>query len=126
MKENVIDMSAFVERVRMILNEQHKSPSRMARDLGFSSGLFTQWKTGMQSPSADKLVKIAAYLGVSTDYLLGVDPHIETADIRRTIQFELESLSQPALERILDYVRFTVQQEARKDRPIDPLPPKVD
>ena len=40
------------------------------QDLGYSSGLFSQWKKGSQKPSSDKLEKIADYLNVSVDYLL--------------------------------------------------------
>ena len=70
--------------------------------------------------------KIAVYLGVSIDYLLGLDPHAATADIRREIALELEPLNEDALERILDYVRFTVAQQSRRRPSPPPLPPEVD
>ena len=41
------------------------------RELGFSSGLYTQWRQGLHAPSADKLTKIADYFGVSIDRLFG-------------------------------------------------------
>ena len=121
-----IDMPAFISRVTRLLKEQKKTPARMARDLGFSSGLFSQWKQSAQLPSGDKLYKIAVYLGVSIDYLLGLDPHAATADIRREIALELEPLNEEALERILDYVRFTVAQQSHRRPSPPPLPPEVD
>jgi len=33
----------------------------MSRDLGFSKAVFSQWKTGKQKPSAEKLLKMAEY-----------------------------------------------------------------
>ena len=39
---------------------------------GVSSPSITGWKNG-SAPKADVLVRIAAYFGVSTDYLLGVE-----------------------------------------------------
>lgn len=60
----------------MIQNELEKrniKPSKMMSELGFSSGLFSQWKSRKQKPSMEKVQKIAHYLGVSTDYLLNCD-----------------------------------------------------
>lgn len=52
------------------LDQKGVSPSAMMRDLGFSNGLFSQWKNGLQKPSSAKLEKIAEYLNCSVDYLL--------------------------------------------------------
>lgn len=47
-------------------------PGRMCNELGISRGAITDLKAGRkQSLSADTLSKIAAYFGVSVDYLLG-------------------------------------------------------
>lgn len=61
----------ITEKIIMLLNEKGISIAKMMRELGFSSGLFSQWKSGKQRPSAEKICKIAEYLNVSTDYLLG-------------------------------------------------------
>ena len=53
------------------LNKKGVKPSQMMSELGFSSGLFSQWKSGLQKPSSTKLEKIAEYLDCSVDYLLG-------------------------------------------------------
>ena len=60
-----------VQIITNLLMSKGVAPSRMCRDLGFSSGLFTQWKQGLTKPSAEKLAIIAGYLNVSVDYLLG-------------------------------------------------------
>lgn len=54
-----------VDRIQDILNEKGISAAKMMRDLSFSSGLFSQWKTGKQKPSLSKLEMIADYLGVT-------------------------------------------------------------
>lgn len=46
-------------------------PSKMMKDLGFSSGLFSQWKANAQNPAHSSLEKVANYLNVSVDYLEG-------------------------------------------------------
>lgn len=53
-----------VEKITQIIKSKGIAPTKMMRDLGFSSGLFTQWKQGKQKPSLSKLSKIAEYLGV--------------------------------------------------------------
>lgn len=60
-----------VEIITELLSKNHTSASKMMSELGFSSGLFSQWKSGKQEPSTEKLSKIAEYFGVTTDYLLG-------------------------------------------------------
>lgn len=42
----------------------------LAKELGFSKVLFSDWKSGRSMPKADKLVKIANYFGVSIEYFL--------------------------------------------------------
>ena len=61
----------IVQRIIDILEEMGIKPSKMSADLGFSSGLFSQWKSGKQKPSMEKLRLMADYLNVSVDYLLG-------------------------------------------------------
>lgn len=58
-----------VEQIQEVLNEKNISAGQMMKDLGFSSGLFSQWKSGKQNPSLSKLEKIAEYLGVTVEYL---------------------------------------------------------
>lgn len=61
-----------VERILEVLKARGIAPSKMLKDLGFSSGLMSQWKSGAQKPSHEKLVKMAEYLQVSLDYLVGI------------------------------------------------------
>lgn len=52
-----------VDKISNILKERGIRPTKMLKDLGFSTGLFTQWKNGAE-PSLTKLSKIAEYLNV--------------------------------------------------------------
>ena len=61
-------MSA-IDRIQAELNAQGIKPSKMMSDLGFSSGLFTQWKNKSQNPSITKLESISEYLQVDLNYL---------------------------------------------------------
>lgn len=70
-------MDKSVQIIMQILSERGIKPGTMMRDLGFSSGLFSQWKAGMQKPSTDKLHRIADYFGVSVDDLIGRESSAE-------------------------------------------------
>lgn len=36
-----------IEKIQKILDSKNIKPSKMMKDLGFSSGLFSQWKTAI-------------------------------------------------------------------------------
>lgn len=67
------------ERILRIIEEHGFTEYRVARDIGISMSLFSQWK---KNPSSNiyssKLVLIADYLGCSVDYLLGRTEDPET------------------------------------------------
>lgn len=57
-----------VERVKAICKERKIPISKLESDLRFSNGYIGQLRKGVFP--ADRLAKIASYLGVTTDYLL--------------------------------------------------------
>jgi len=61
----------IIQNIKYVLSERNITGSQMSRDLGFSSGSFSQWTNGRSKISIDNLHKIAEYLNVSIDYLLG-------------------------------------------------------
>ena len=65
MSENV-----FFTRFYQLCRARGTSPNAVAKALGIPSGSVTAWKQGT-SPRAVTLHKLADYLCVSTDYLLG-------------------------------------------------------
>lgn len=60
----------FYNRLIKELERQHTSFYQMCKDLGFSENIKLRWKKG-NLPQTDILVKIAKYLSVSVDYLVG-------------------------------------------------------
>lgn len=64
------EFMGVVQIIQQELDKRNIKPSRMMAELGFSNGLFSQWKSGKQNPSLKKIQKIAEYLNVSTEYLL--------------------------------------------------------
>lgn len=62
-------MDAF-DRIEMLLKERGMSQADLSRASGISTGLISQWKKRMQSPSAEKLKLVADVFGVTVDYLM--------------------------------------------------------
>lgn len=58
------------QRIFSILESKHLSQKDLAKYAGLSPAAISGWKSKNTSPSADKLVKISEFLGVSTYYLL--------------------------------------------------------
>lgn len=64
-------MNKLYERIAALCAERGIKPGRMSSDLNISRGNISDLKMGrIESLSAEKLSKIAAYFGVSVDYLL--------------------------------------------------------
>ncbi len=108
-----LNLLEMIGRIDRLLREQNKTASRMSRDLGFSSGLYSQWKQGKQSPSAERLYKIAVYLGTSMDYLVGLEADSGSNELRQDIVQTLGSLSPQALEQVRDFVHFLSAKHPR-------------
>lgn len=70
-KEVVGDINGnFYERLIIELDKQSTSFYKMCKDLDFSENIKLNWKNG-SLPQTDNLVRIAKYLSVSVDYLVG-------------------------------------------------------
>lgn len=66
----------FYDNVYRVCREKGTTPTAMLKDLGFSTGNVSKWKSG-SVPNLDLACAIAKYLSVSLDYL--ADP--DAADI---------------------------------------------
>lgn len=71
----------FWEIYSMLCDRIGKKPNTVARELGFSSAICTNWKTNGNAPRPDKLELIAEYFNVSTDYLLGKEIKNEIGEV---------------------------------------------
>lgn len=70
----------FWERFYSLCIDNGTKPNAVAKQLGFSSAVCTQWKQRGTTPKFEYLYKIAAYFGVSVDYLSGNSPDISPTD----------------------------------------------
>lgn len=54
-----------------IIEKRGITISQLAKEIGISQGNISDWKSGKCLPSLNALIKIADYLNVSLDYLVG-------------------------------------------------------
>lgn len=88
----------FYDLYLELCKERNVSPTRAAIEMGISKATPTTWKKRGLTPQGETLNKIAAYFGVSTDYLLGnvSEPffHLDNDRILQDINsYETESAS---------------------------------
>lgn len=61
---------AFYDSLMRVMKEQGKSRYRIMKDTSFSSGCFSQWKSG-SDPLMETVINLADYLNCTLDYLVG-------------------------------------------------------
>ncbi|MCH5323972.1 MAG: helix-turn-helix transcriptional regulator [Eubacterium sp.] len=54
-----------------LLSERGITAAKLSLDTKISTGNISDWKSGRASPSIEKVIQLANYFNVSTDYLLG-------------------------------------------------------
>lgn len=99
-----------VEKVKAICKEKKIPISKLERDLGFGNGYVGQLKKG--SFPDDRLLAIASYLNVTTDYLMGSEQKeksptpeeagLEYSDIQLLEAYKkADPITREAIQRIL-------------------------
>ncbi len=61
----------FAKRLNALLLEKNATQTDMARAMGVQTSSVFAWTHGTSIPRMDRLKKLAAWLGTTTDYLLG-------------------------------------------------------
>lgn len=104
----------FVERVDELLRERGITGSRMSDDLGMSRSFMTELRKGRaKGVSIDTAGRIADYLGVSVDYLLGRDSGGKLNDpVERELNLYLDEMRRRPEKRML----FSVTKDATKEQ----------
>ena len=65
-------MSIFSERLKFLRKEKKLTQTELAKMLNTTQGTVGKWENNKLEPNFKKLILLAKYLSVSTDYLLGV------------------------------------------------------
>lgn len=98
------------EKIQSLCKEQGISIPKLEDKLGFGGGTISRWKTS--SPGSDKLVKVALYFHVSTDYLLGLHNEMQYSEAERQILLLFKVLNPTGQGIAIAQVKSLTEQEA--------------
>ena len=115
-----------IDRIQILLTKKGYSAARLLKETGLSSGLYYQWKKGLQEPSEKSLFKIAKVLDTTPEYLrYGIteigepEEYTESPQIksrRDEIISKLCDLSTDDLETLLEYSEFQRWKQNQKNQ----------
>lgn len=93
-----------------LLKEKGITAHTVSKATGITSATFSSWKQGVYTPKREKMQKIADYLGVTVDYLMGVDSSTPPAPaynvVEQQIIYEMLKLDEESKRRLLEYIQF--------------------
>ena len=87
-------MIPFGQILQRLRNEKRWSQSKLAEKLGLSASQVANYEMGRRLPPLQILIDMARILGVSTDYLLGVENETkQILDVSDLTSEEISSVS---------------------------------
>lgn len=110
----------FYERLKELCKNRNTSVTAMAKNLGLSSGNVTNWKNG-RKPKTDIALKIANFLNVSVEYLLGEYSTKDNpaANSDEALMFALwggdsDIVDDEMIEDVKDFAKLLAEKKKRK------------
>ena len=99
-----------------LCNERGVKPNAVCKELGFSNATATHWKAG-KTPKSDTIQKIAAYFGVSTDYLLTGEEQKKppVTMLREQLDSICGDLPEDKQKQLIDYAKFLLSQPENEE-----------
>lgn len=113
-------MSVMLSRIFDLIGTKHGASKELADHLGIKASLITDWKSGRIKSYPKYAPQIAAYYGVSLDWLSGATDDKEQKniptpegedDVRREIIGQLDSMTDEQLEKLLAVIDLIVGQK---------------
>ncbi len=104
-----------------VLNRLGLTNYRVSKDTGVSQSVFSKWKSGFGVPGTSSLQKIAEYLGVSVDYLLGNEAEDgDSAPVSSTRKFVLDQVNSATDKELKDISKY-IAAPPEKRKQIDKI-----
>jgi len=69
-RRKAVELSAFFERLRQVLDDQGMSQADLARELGVGVATVSEWFTRGRVPNGDVMLRLPGALGVNGHWLL--------------------------------------------------------
>lgn len=108
-----------------LLREHNVTPYRVHKETGVAQSTLSDWKNGKSVPSVENLKRIAAYFGVTIDYLADVEWETDARRENEKIKLdaftyamydETRGLNEENKRRLLDLARFFAQEQKREEK----------
>lgn len=111
-----------LSKIQQLLKEQNKTQKDLTDFLQLKKSTFTSWKSGANESYKKYIDKIADYLDVTTDYLLGnsderkpVNTELSADDIKFALfGGDSEYISDERFNDVLSFAKIVAEQERRK------------
>lgn len=71
----------FGDKLKDLRKSRNLTQEEFGREMGLSKAVVSKYENYMGYPTFNKLIRIAKYFGVTTDYLLGASEHMKTIDV---------------------------------------------
>lgn len=91
--------STFAVRLRTLINEKDTNIKKIAEVVGVTRQAISQYKQGIATPCLDKLLGIATFFNVSSDYLLGLSD-VKSTDTNIKSICDYTGLSETAINNL--------------------------
>ena len=82
----------FIIRLQELLNETNTTKSQIALKTNIPLQTICNWFERGSLPTADKVIKLADYFEVSTDYLLGRSNDVGIVEIKKELSHDQQEL----------------------------------
>lgn len=115
-----VPILSTLDKIIFLLKEQGKKQIELCEYVGIKKNAFTSWKAGVNHSYKKHIDKIAEFLNVSVDYLLGVEnKNSPAADSNEALAFALyggdrTDITPEMLDKVREFARFVRDEERRK------------
>lgn len=82
----------FARTLRSLLKRDKISQTKLSQDIGLTTSAISRYCTGNGYPDCEKLIEIAEYFGVSTDYLLTGTSHSDLQACSKCLGLSLKAI----------------------------------
>lgn len=92
------------------LERRNMKPQELCKSLKISSSTMSDWKAGRIMPPAEKIIMIAEFLGVTTDYLLNVKTASDNSDKKIALNNAFQTLTEKEQDNVIAYIDFVKER----------------
>ena len=98
-------MDDTVKKILSCMKRRNITDKQLTKDIGINKSAVTDWKTGKTKSYKKHIDKIADYLGVSSDYLLGrSDDPVAQKNVQNG--YVIQGLSKEEFDEITSYLDY--------------------